>query len=163
MRTTRPYARTEVVGRWLRMGIAGVAATMAVAPIVAGPAQAGPALGTATGRVVNSVTGAPVANAGVTFTLLGSTESWTTRTGKDGRFKVENIPAEEHVVTIKGPRGYESGYVACPVQRLAQVGAFPRFIWVKPVVPTWGESCSMGAQALGRIDLDPGGSIRSRR
>lgn len=163
MSRTMHDAREGFVVPWLRVGIVGVAATMAAVPLVAGPAQAGPPLGTATGRVVNSVTGAPVANAGVTFTLLGTTESWTTRTGKDGRFKVENIPAEEHVLTIQGPRGYESGYVGCPVKRIAQAGAFPRLIWVKPVVPTWGESCSMGAQALGRIDLDPRGSIGIRR
>lgn len=141
----------------LRALVAGATIVLAT-PIAAGTAQAGPLaepLGTATGRVVNSVTGAPVANAAVTFTQLGTRHRWSTRTGRDGRFRIADFPIEEHALTITGPRGYESGFVGCDVNRFVGAGLTRHRIMVKPVVPTWGEACSMGAQALGRIDLDP--------
>ena len=96
------------------------------------------------GRVVNS----PPPPTGANVHPAGQHE-----VGPHRRNKREKHPGEEHVVTIKGPRGYESAASGAPSSDSpksvpSQVHLGPSQ-WCPP-----GRVVPMGAQALGRIDLD---------
>lgn len=112
-----------------------------------------PAAGTLAGRIVNPVTGAPVAGAtvsvggvsGVLYLGLSST------TGADGRFAIPGLTNDEYSVSVAGAAGYESGWVGCPGPSGNRI-----------VVPTYGEACTHSATELGDVELEPANVFRGR-
>lgn len=109
--------------------------------------------GTLSGRLVDPVTGAPVAGAtvslgspaGVLFVGIAST------TGADGRFSFAGLTDDEYSLSVAGAPGRESGWVGCP-------GPSGN----RTVVATFGDACTHPVAPLGDIELDADGVFRGR-
>lgn len=148
-----PHASTPSHPRRLLGVVMAAAAGAITIPLLTSPAAAGPvpvALPVvASGTVVDTSTGAPVAGAQVTYSEVGSHASRRTVTDRLGRYRIAGLGGEEYAIHIRGPRPYEVGFVGCPVTRI-----LPIIKWTYPVVPTWGAACSQSPRAMGRIGLD---------
>jgi hypothetical protein len=105
-----------------------------------GDVQVFPAL--VRGRVLDPTTKEPVAAARVVVTAptgLLRDRIAATMTRENGLFVVHGIAVEEIGIFVRGPAGYEHGWLACD----------------RTIVPTWGAACSHTPGRVGAILLDP--------
>ncbi|MDX6287075.1 MAG: hypothetical protein QOG53_2560 [Frankiales bacterium] len=99
------------------------------------------ATGTIQGRAVDSITGAGVGGVKVSARDVVHRNVVLARatTSPGGYFTLSHVTQEEVAVLFNGsPVSYETGWLSCG----------------KTVVPTWGEACSAGWGAYGKIKID---------
>ncbi|MBN1174575.1 MAG: hypothetical protein JXA67_20570 [Micromonosporaceae bacterium] len=108
-------------------------------PVSVGQVKVIPAY--AAGTVIRTSNGSPVSGARVTVTWPTGDPADMISTGTtsaSGTFRLRPIFTEEIGIYIKGPAGFETGWLACD----------------NTVVATWGEACSRSPGQLGTIRLD---------